>query len=134
MTAGGVFFYHVTFGPNQRYGTRRKLRENLPNTEIGISFQKTLLYKGTMVLIFHFTTEPEFVVRPGKRTADSGSEAHPSLKKKKRGPRKETPLQRFRKQTAVKRKQLRDERKRIDRELRAIEKDLGILKRKAKSV
>lgn len=50
--------------------------------------------------------------------------------KKKRTPRLKTPLQRFRAQTILKRRQLAAERKRIDRELKSIEKDLGILKRK----
>jgi len=56
----------------------------------------------------------------------------PGAAKKKRGPRRETPLQRFRKQTKQKRAELRKARRDIDRELRAIEKDLGTLKRKPK--
>lgn len=51
-------------------------------------------------------------------------------KRKKNGPRKQTPLQRFRIQTVQKRKDLKAAKKDIDRQLRAIEKDLGVLKRK----
>ena len=59
--------------------------------------------------------------RPTKRRKTEG---------KKKATRKETPLSKFRKQTILKRIQLKKARKDIDTELRAIEKDLGILKRK----
>lgn len=64
----------------------------------------------------------------GKRSREEGEK--PVRKARKRGPRRETPLRRFRAQTILKRNQLRAERKKIDRELKAIEKDLGVLKRK----
>lgn len=49
--------------------------------------------------------------------------------KKPRKPKAKSPLQKFREQTAQKRKDLKQARKKIDADLRAVEKDLGVLKR-----
>jgi len=50
--------------------------------------------------------------------------------KKRRKPRAPTPLQRFRAQTILKRKELKAQRRECDRKLREIERDLGVLKRR----
>ena len=51
-------------------------------------------------------------------------------KKKRKVQRRETPLQKFRKQTIAKRAELKKTRKECDIQLRQIQRDLGILKRK----
>jgi len=73
------------------------------------------------------TTELEDPPRGKKRSRE---EVPTARKKGKRKPRQATALQRFRQQTILKKRQLRNERKRIERELKSIEKDLGVLKRK----
>lgn len=52
------------------------------------------------------------------------------VKKKRKVVRRQTPLQKFRQQTIVKRSELVKARKDIEIQLRHIAKDLGVLKRK----
>lgn len=66
---------------------------------------------------------------PAVPKSKSAASAKKSATKRKNNP-DGTPLQRFKKQTVLKRKALKKARADIDRELKAIEKDLGRLKRK----
>lgn len=63
--------------------------------------------------------------KPRKRTASSASKG----KKSPRSPGSGTPLQRFKDQTKLRKKELHIARKKIDKELKVIEKDLGVFKR-----
>ena len=71
---------------------------------------------------------------PKRRREEEGEEEEEPLKRrkisKKRGPRKETPLSRFRKQTILRKKALLKIIRESNSELRAIARDLGKLQRR----